>query len=99
MNKTSVRLLLVEVIDSSREGMGKPWSRGTNSHLLFAVNATLNLSNAPFLHQRVFLIFRLSYMGQTTVLDKKTVQIPSPQKEKKMGEKFFMLSQYKEIYY
>ena len=38
-------------------------------------------------------------MGQTTVLDKKTVQIPSPQKEKKMGEKFFMLSHYKEIYY
>lgn len=99
MNKTSVKLLLVEVIDSSREGMGKPWSRGTNSHLLFTVNATLNLSNVPFLHQRVFLIFRLSYMGQTTVLGKKTVQIPSPQKEKKMGEKFFMLSHYKEIYY
>ena len=27
-------------------------------------------------------------MEQTTVVDKKTVQIPSPQKEKKMGEKF-----------
>ena len=53
MNKTSVKLLLVEAIDSSREGMGKPWSRGTNSHLLFAVNATLNLSNVPFLRLRV----------------------------------------------
>ena len=85
MNKTSVKLLLVEVIDSSREGMGKPWSRDTNSHLLFAVNATLNLSNVPFLHQRVFLIFRLFYMGQTTVLDKKTVQIPSPQRRNENG--------------
>ena len=32
------------------------------------------------------------------MLDKKTVQIPPPQKEKKMGEKFFILSQNKEIY-
>ena len=38
-------------------------------------------------------------MEQITVLDKKTVQIPSPQKEKKMVEKFSILSQYKEIYY
>ena len=79
--------------------MGKPWSRGTNSHLPFAVNATLNLSNVPFLHQRVFLIFRLSYMEQTTVLDKNNMSNLVPKKETKMGEKFSILSQYKKIYY
>ena len=73
--------------------MGKTWSRGTNSHLPFAVNATPNLSNVPFLHQQAFLIFRLFYMKQTTVLDKNNRSNSVPPKEKKMGEKFSILSQ------
>ena len=39
--------LFVEVINSKRQVMGKTWSRGTNSRLLFDVKVMLNLSIVP----------------------------------------------------